>query len=133
MGVTTRVVLDFRILGPLEVTLDGSQVPVTGRNPRSVLTLLLLRANEVVSAERLVDEMWPDPPPKTATAGLHNAVAQLRKTLGPDVLVRREPGYMLAIAPEQLDLGRFERLLREGRAAGGADKARLLGEALGIW
>src|SRR5207248_1217347 len=60
-------------------------------------------------------------------------VAQLRKTLGPDVLVRREPGYMLAIAPDQLDLGRFERLLREGRAAGGPDKARLLGEALGIW
>jgi DNA-binding SARP family transcriptional activator len=125
--------LDFRILGPLEVARDGEPVPVTGRNQRSLLTLLLLRANEVVSAERLVNEIWGERPPKTATTSLQNAVSQLRKLLGADVLVTRAPGYVLAIPPEQLDLGRFERLLREARQSNAADRARLMREALGLW
>jgi DNA-binding SARP family transcriptional activator len=125
--------LDFRILGPLEVTTDGAPVAISGRNQRSLLTLLLLRANETVSSERLVNEMWGEQPPKTAGTSLQNAVSQLRKLLGPDVLVTRPPGYLLVIAPDQLDLGRFERLLGEGRMAAGPDRARLLGEALALW
>jgi DNA-binding SARP family transcriptional activator len=126
-------VLDFRILGPLEVTVEGVPVAISGRNQRSLLTLLLLRANETVSAERLVNEMWGEQPPKTAGTSLQNAVSQLRKVIGPDVLLTRAPGYVLAIRPEQLDLGRFEQLLREGRAAHGPERARLLGEALALW
>ena len=125
--------LDFRILGPLEVTAEGVPVAISGRNQRSLLTLLLLRAGETVSAERLVNEMWGEQPPKTAGTSLQNAVSQLRKLLGPDVLLTKAPGYVLAIRPEQLDLGRFEQLLREGRTAHGPERARLLGEALALW
>jgi DNA-binding SARP family transcriptional activator len=124
---------EFRILGPLEVTLNGTPVPLTGRNQRSLLTLLLLRANEVVSAERLVAEMWGEAPPRTATTSLQNTVSQLRKVLGAELLVTRPPGYMLAVAPDAIDLGRFERLLREARGAVGPQRARLLREALGLW
>lgn len=126
-------VLGFRILGPLEVTADGEPLPVSGRNPRSLLAILLLRANEPVSAERLVTEMWGESPPRTAHASLQNAVSQLRRVLGPDALLTRSPGYVLAISPEQLDLGRFERLVREAGEALPADRARLLREALGLW
>ena len=124
---------DFRILGPLEVTRDGEPVLVAGRNQRALLTLLVLRANEVVAAERLIGEMWGEQPPRTAMTSLQNAVSQLRKALGPDVLVTRAPGYMLKVAPDQVDLGRFERLVREGRAAAGPERARLLREALELW
>jgi DNA-binding SARP family transcriptional activator len=126
-------VLEFGILGPLEVTADGVPVAISGRNQRSLLTLLLLRANETVSSERLVNEMWGEQPPRTAGTSLQNAVSQLRKALGPDLLVTKAPGYRLAIDPEQLDLGRFERLFRAGRAAAGPERARLLHEALGLW
>jgi DNA-binding SARP family transcriptional activator len=126
-------VLDFRILGPLEVQRDGEPLAITGRNQRSLLTLLLLRANEVVSAERLVNEIWGERPPKTATTSLQNAVSQLRKVIGADALLTRAPGYVLAIHPEQFDLGRFERLLRDARRSHPADKARLLREALAVW
>jgi DNA-binding SARP family transcriptional activator len=126
-------VLDFRILGPLEVTAGGVPVGINGRNQRSLLTLLLLRANETVSAERLINEMWGEQPPKTAGTSLQNAVSQLRKALGPDVLLTKAPGYVLAIQAGQLDLGRFEQLLRAGRAAHGPERARLLGEALALW
>ncbi|MDX6475688.1 MAG: hypothetical protein QOH95_1199 [Gaiellaceae bacterium] len=125
--------LEFRILGPLEVTAAGVPVAISGRNQRSVLTLLLLRAGETVSSERLVNEIWGEQPPRTAGTSLQNAVSQLRKVLGPDVLVTKSPGYRLAIEPDQLDLGRFERLLREARAAQGPERARLLGEAVALW
>jgi DNA-binding SARP family transcriptional activator len=127
------MLLDFRILGPLEVTADGAPVAIAGRNQRSLLTLLLLRANATVSSERLVNEIWGEQPPKTAMTSLQNAVSQLRKLLGPDALLTRPPGYLLAVAADQLDFGRFERLLREGRTADGPERARLLGEALALW
>ncbi len=125
--------LDFRILGPLEVTAGGAPVAISGRNQRSLLTLLLLRANETVSTERLITEIWGERPPKTAGTSLQNAVSQLRKALGPDVLMTRPPGYVLVVPPNQFDLGRFERLLRDARAADGPERGRLLGEALLLW
>ena len=81
--------LEFRILGPLEVLDEGTPVPLGGRNQRAVLTLLLLRANEPVSSERLVNELWGEHPPRTATTSLQNTVVQLRKLLGPGVLHTR--------------------------------------------
>ena len=93
--------LDYRILGALEVS-DGAQITTSGRNPRSLLTLLLLRPNQTVSAERLINEMWGEQPPKAAAASLQNAVAQLRKLLGPEVLLRRPSGYVLALEPDQV-------------------------------
>ncbi len=124
--------LDYRILGTLEVS-DGAPIKISGRNPRSLLTLLLLRPNQTVSAERLINEMWGEQPPKAAAASLQNAVAHLRKLLGPEVLLRRAPGYVLALEPEQLDLGRFERLTQTARTALPVERARLLHEALALW
>ena len=73
--------LEFGILGPLEVRRNGRVVPLHGRKQRALLALLLLRANEVVSRERLIDELWSDEPPETATNTLQVHVSQLRKAL----------------------------------------------------
>ena len=70
--------LEFRILGPLEVVDGGEPIAVAGRNQRALLTVLLLRGGRPVSTERLVDELWGETPPRTATASLQNAVSQLR-------------------------------------------------------
>ena len=125
--------LEFRILGSLEVLDEGLAVPLAGRNQRAVLALLLLHANEPVSTERLVDQLWGEHPPRTATTSLQNAVSQLRKLLGTGFLLTRPTGYVLELDADQLDLTRFERLVREARAAEPDAKAALLREALGLW
>ena len=125
--------LEFRILGPLEV-LDGQEaVPLGGRNQRALLTLLLLRANEPVSSERLVNELWGEHPPRTATTSLQNTVSQLRKLLGPGLLHTRPAGYLLELDGDQLDLMRFERLAREARTLEPPERAGVLREALALW
>jgi DNA-binding SARP family transcriptional activator len=125
--------LEYRILGPLEVSDGDDPVVIAGRNQRALLTLLLLHANEPVSSERLVDALWGEHPPRTATTSLHNAVSQLRKQLGAGVLLTRAAGYVLAVEEEQLDLARFERLVRDARMAAPAERAARLREALGLW
>ena len=91
-------------------------VPLGGRNQRALLTLLLLRANEPVSTERLVDQLWGEHPPRTATTSLQNSVSQLRKLLGAGFLQTRPNGYVLELDRSQLDLARFEDVLREARS-----------------
>ena len=125
--------LEFRILGPLEVVSDDVPLALGGQKQRALLALLLVRANDVVPTERLIEELWGDSAPRTAATSLQNFVSQLRKTLGPDVLETRAPGYRLRVTPDQLDLTRFERAVREARAAGVADRARLLTDALDLW
>jgi DNA-binding SARP family transcriptional activator len=130
-------VLDFRILGPLEVS-DGERRPALGGpQQRAVLAILLLHANEAVSADRLVDELWGERPPASARAVLQGYVSNLRKALGAAAIATGASGYAVEIEPGQLDLRRFERFLAEGRealAAGSAEAAsRLLGEALALW
>ena len=125
--------LEFRVLGPLEV-LDGeTRLPLGGRNQRALLTLLLLRANQPVSTERLVDQMWGEQPPRTATTSLQNSVAQLRKLLGAGFLQTRPGGYILELDRSQFDLARFEDLVREARSAENNRRAELLHEALALW
>ena len=125
--------LEFRILGPLEVLDEGTPVPLGGRNQRALLTLLLLRANQPISTERLVDELWGEHPPRTATTSLQNSISQLRKLFGPEILQTRPSGYVLELQPGQLDLARFEQLVREARTAEPEGRARLLREALELW
>ena len=108
--------MEFRILGPLEVRVDGDAVALGGRRPRALLAVLLLHANEVVPAERLVDELWGEDTPERAAAALRVNVSRLRKVLRPDVLTTRSPGYLVRVGPDELDLHRFERLADEGRS-----------------
>lgn len=116
----------------------GRQLRLGGLKQRSLLALLLLRAGSVVSSERLIEELWGDDQPADAATALHQQVARLRRLLEPhDVLRTRSPGYLLSIGPEQVDLGRFERLRDEGRSLlenGKADEAaRVLRSALELW
>ena len=125
--------LEFKILGSLEVLDEGLPVALGGRNQRAVLALLLLRANQPVSTERLVDQLWGEHPPRTATTSLQNTVVQLRKLLGPGLLLTRPNGYVLELDADQLDLTRFERMVRVARAAEPAERALLLRQALEVW
>jgi DNA-binding SARP family transcriptional activator len=129
--------VEFRILGPLEVRSDDRSLQLGGAKPRAVLAILLTRANEVVSRDRLIDELWGENPPATAVNVLQGYVSDLRKALGSGGLVTRAPGYMVAVEPGELDLHRFERLVEEARgtlAAGDAGRAAdTLREALALW
>jgi DNA-binding SARP family transcriptional activator len=124
----------FRLLGPLEVADDdGVLLPLGGTRQRAVLTVLLLRAGEVVSQDFLVDAVWGEDAPRTATNSLQNSISALRRQLGADVLVTRPPGYVLAVDKECIDLGRFERLVRDARAEEPSQRPALLREALALW
>jgi DNA-binding SARP family transcriptional activator len=129
--------LDFAVLGPLEVRDQESPVPVGAGRERALLALLLLNANEVVSSDRLIDELWGECPPATVAKALQVYISRLRKALGPDRIVTVSPGYSLRLGPDELDLHRFERLSEQGRRAlerGDARGAReLLGAALALW
>ena len=125
--------MDFRILGPLEVWDRGRPIELPRRKQRALLAVLLLRAGEAVSTDRLIEALWGEKPPRTARASLQNTVAQLRGALGPGVLASDAGGYRLEVVPEQLDLGRFERLTAEARSGEGRQRAERFREALGLW
>jgi DNA-binding SARP family transcriptional activator len=118
--------MEFRILGPLEVVGPDGPLPLGGTLQRAVLALLLTRANEVVSADRLIDELWSGDPPRTAANTVQYYVSQLRKLLGSDRILTRPPGYTIRIDEGELDLERFERLVTSGDVAA-------LREALDLW
>ncbi len=125
--------LDFRILGPLEVWDGDSPLQLGGQRQRAVLALLALHPGEVVPSERLITELWGESPPRTASTALQNAVSQLRKILGADVVETRAPGYALRVEKEAVDARRFERLLNEGKRADTGRRLELLHEALQLW
>jgi DNA-binding SARP family transcriptional activator/ABC-type branched-subunit amino acid transport system substrate-binding protein len=137
--------MEFRILGPLEVAEHGARFEIGRGKERSVLAILLLHANEVVSGERLIDELWGEAPPATAAKSVQVYVSRLRKALAsggargaPDgVLVTRDGGYALRVEPGQLDAETFERGLAraEGLLAAGApaEASGTLRRALALW
>jgi DNA-binding SARP family transcriptional activator len=129
--------MQFRILGPLEVADGDAVIPLAGAKQRGLLAILLLSANETVSSDRLIDELWGGQPPESGRTALQVRVSQLRKALGAagDAIDTRAPGYVLRLEPEQLDLDRFERLVGEAQAdaAEPALAAAKLREALALW
>ena len=130
--------MEFRILGPLQAVDNGRAVPLGGAKQRALLTLLLLHANETISRDRLIDELWGARPPATAAKTVQVHISRLRKALEDSpMLMTREHGYTLAIDPEALDAKRFERLLGVGSrelAAGRPDHAvPALRSALSLW
>ena len=126
--------MQFRILGPLEVA-DGDRLVSLAGAQRSLLALLLLSVNEVVSADRLIDELWSEEVPESGRAALQVRVSQLRKALGGarGRIATRAPGYMLCVDRDELDLYCFERLVSEADGAEPAQAAAKLREALGLW
>jgi DNA-binding SARP family transcriptional activator len=132
--------LEIRILGPVEVLRDGRPVALGGAKQRALVADLTIHANEVVSADRLIDDLWGDEPPDTAPHMLHVYVSRLRKTLedhGRAVLETRPPGYVLNLEPQDdLDAARFESHIRQARSALDSRPAQALAafdEALGWW
>ena len=108
--------MEFRILGPLEVVDDdGRLVELGGAKQRAVLAVLLLRANRVVSRDELIDALWGERAPVTATKALQVYVSQLRKALGHERIVTRTPGYELRLDAGELDLDHFHALVSEDR------------------
>jgi WD40 repeat protein/DNA-binding SARP family transcriptional activator len=131
--------MQFRILGPLEVHSDrGDAVTLGGRKPRAVLAVLLLNANEPVSAERLAGALWGEEAPAGAVRTVHVHVSRLRKALGDGEIVTTTPaGYRLRVLPGELDAERFEQLVEQGRsvlASGRPDEAAAtLRESESLW
>src|SRR3954468_5851515 len=125
--------MEFRILGPLEVVEDGRPIPLDRHRMSALLAYLLLHANELVSSDRLIDEVWGPDPPKTAGASLQNYVSRLRKAIGTEAIVSQPPGYVLRVDPERFDLARFERLTAEARGAEPRERAEKLRAALALW
>ena len=129
--------LDFRILGPLEVVADGASLRLGGPKQRATLAILLLSANRVVPVERLADDLYAGAAPVTAVTQVQRQVSELRKLVREPVIETRAPGYTIHVSPEQLDLSRFERRVEEATellARGEAQRANdLLREALTLW
>src|SRR3954451_4660424 len=128
----------FLLLGSLEVHGEHGAVRLGGVKPRAVLAMLLLHANEPVSAERLALALWGEDAPDGAVKTVHVHVWRLRKALGDPGLITTTPaGYCLRVRPDDLDAASFERLLEDGRQAladGRAERAAtLLRQALALW
>jgi DNA-binding SARP family transcriptional activator len=137
--------MDFNILGPIEAIDGGRPLPLAGAKQRALLGMLLLHANEVVSSDRLIDELWARDARDVAAKSLQMAVSRLRKALDAGrtasaenaVIVTRSPGYELRVDPQRLDVTRFEALVSHGRAALAAadfgSARQHFDEALGLW
>jgi DNA-binding SARP family transcriptional activator/DNA-binding beta-propeller fold protein YncE len=135
--------VDFRILGPLVVCDDeGRPCELASGRQRALLATLLIRPNEVVATDRLIEDLWNGTPPRTAAKALQGLVSQLRRALdssghGESVIATRSPGYILRVGPLELDSRRFEQLAAKGRrtlAAGHpGEAAATLREALELW
>jgi len=132
--------MEYRILGPLEVVDEGEPVPLGRLKERLVLAVLLLHANEFVSRERLIDELWGESPPPTARKAVNVYISQLRKALtrnGRDPIATADGGYQLGVGAGELDVGQVRQLLATAheRAAAGEPEvaAELLREALALW
>jgi DNA-binding SARP family transcriptional activator len=136
--------LRIRVLGPVEVELDGRPVDLGGPRPRAVLAMLLAARRGVVSSDRMIEDLWRGRPPPSATVSLQAYVSNLRRLLEPGraprgparLLVSTPPGYALRVADDAVDAWRFEDLFRRARELAGSGPAaarRLLEEALGLW
>ena len=115
--------LEFRILGPLEVVDGDAPIRLGGPRQRATLAILLLHANRVVPVERLADELYDGRPPVTAVTQVQRQVSELRKVLGESTIETRAPGYLVRVSGEAFDLTRFERLTAAGQFS----------DALALW
>lgn len=130
--------MQVRLLGSMEVTIQGRPVRLGGKRQRAVLALLLLHANRRVSRDRLIEEVWDGRPPPEAIQTLQSYVSRLRRLLGQDVQISaRQGGYVIILPPAALDVERFRDLTGRGhgalRSAQYDEASRVLREALCLW
>ena len=127
--------MEFRILGPLELSDENGVVELAGSKQRALLAVLLLHANSVVSSDRLIDDLWGEAPPASGVTALQVRVSQLRKALGEAAALveTQSPGYVLRLGPDALDLHRFEQLVTGAAEAEPAQAAERLRDALSLW
>jgi DNA-binding SARP family transcriptional activator len=126
--------MDFRLLGPLEVVSErGEPLALGGVKQRSLLAVLLLHANELVSTDVLIDRLWGAAPPAGAAKTVQVYVSRVRKLLDRGRLVTHGRGYVMRVEPSELDLARFEALADEARRASPDYASEKLREALGLW
>jgi DNA-binding SARP family transcriptional activator len=128
--------LQLRILGPLEADAGSGPIPLGGAKQRAVLANLIVRANELIPAETLVDELWGEEPPERARSIIQTYISNLRRALGGDRIEWRPPGYVLRVDRSELDAARFDSLVREAKKALSADAGIALGnleDALSLW
>lgn len=110
--------MDFRLLGPLEVVADnGNLVALGALRQRLLLSVLLWHAGRVTAVSELIDSVYETDPPQSAAHAIQVYVSALRKSLGPERLVHRPPGYVLLAEPDEIDLSRFDRLIADGQLA----------------
>jgi DNA-binding SARP family transcriptional activator len=129
--------MEYRLLGPLEVLdASGRKLPLGGAMQQSVLASLLLRAGQTVGLERLIDDLW-DEPPETAARTVQAYISRLRHQLPEGMIESRPGGYAVLLNGDRLDLHTFEQTSEQGRAAlanGDSERARqLLRDALALW
>ena len=137
----TAVKVEFRLLGPLEVTVDSNIIDIGSARQRTVLTMLLLHAGVVIPVPQLVDAVWDERPPATAGSQVQTCISALRRRLeglGLDrMIVTRSVGYAITVPDGTLDIETFERLADRGRAAAADHQAeeavRDLRAALALW
>jgi DNA-binding SARP family transcriptional activator/streptogramin lyase len=125
--------LSYRVLGPLEVRDGETEVALRGGQQRKLLAILLLHGGEVVSSDRLIEELWHGEPPETAAKALQGYVSSLRKQLGQETVETVGSGYRLSVVPQHVDSRRFEELLAEARPLERGPAAAKLREALALW
>jgi DNA-binding SARP family transcriptional activator len=137
--------VQYRVLGPFQVVKGGSEVlPQRAGKERAVLLSLLLHPNEIVPADRLIDSVWGERPPRCVASALQNCISHIRKQLEPsacatasEMLLTRPPGYLLRVDRAQLDSAQLEALLEKSRRARVRglleEAARLLRRADGLW
>ena len=128
--------MDFRILGPLEVSAGDGPIELGGRRQRTVLAALLLNANRIISTDQLIDIVWGEDPPPTARRSTQAYVSRLRKLFGSGRIEPAEPGYRLRVEDGELDADRFEALVTIARSAAMVDLPGAFAavtEALSLW
>ncbi|MGZ6692081.1 MAG: BTAD domain-containing putative transcriptional regulator [Solirubrobacteraceae bacterium] len=133
--------IEFRILGPLELSVDDRVLPLGSPKQRALLALLLVHANETISRDQLIEELWAEAAPATVESGFHVYLSRLRRMLdtaaASGLLVREAHGYRLRVEPQQLDASRFDSLVGEGSEALAGGNAELaadfLRQALTLW
>jgi DNA-binding SARP family transcriptional activator len=101
----------FKVLGPVSATREDEPIPLGGPKQRLVLAHLIVRANELVPADVLIDQVWGEEPPEAAKGTLHSYISHLRRALGAERIESRPPGYVMHAAEDELDSARFEGLL----------------------